>query len=299
MKVAYVLFVRDKAHLAQWVEKSVRSAFAQTYAPMEIVLSDQGSTDGTRELLARLAAEYAGPNTLRLLDCPRTERHGMAGMNDHLEWLHDELDCDIFIPATADDYAPPQRAARLVEAFERTGADMVGGVMTVEDPYGKAPTVRSSHAREGWVSVTDTVAAKVGGSSAPAWRTALWKRVRPIPATAGCDVWLPPLACALGGFWFINEVLYTRLEHADVKNTGLEGVLKALPEDQQRPVHETIRFQTARAWAWTVERMCSLNVGTHEDRSAARKAVNLQVEGWLAVRDEMALAREAPQAFPI
>lgn len=299
MKVAYVVFARDKAHHAWAVEKCVRSAFAQTYAPMEIVLSDQGSTDGTLELFQRLAAEYQGPNTVRVLSCPRTERRGMAGLNDHLAWLHAELDCELFVASAADDYAAPERTAVIVEAFERTGADMVGTSMLIEDPAGKQPLRRSAFQKAGWVSVTECVTDRVGGSCAPAWRRSLWERLEPIPPLGSPDVWMPPVAAALGGLWYVNQPLYTRLDHADVKNTGLEGVILALPESERRPVDEHRLFQTAGSWQWVAKTLLRLGVGSAEDLSAVRDAALAHYQAWHDVREAMTLAREAPKPFPI
>lgn len=299
MKTAYVIFARNKAHHAEYVERCVRSAFAQTYTPMEIILSDQGSTDGTRELFERLAAEYQGPNTVRVLDCPDTACGGMAGLNAHLAWLHQQLDAEIFIATAADDYAHPERAAKIVEAFERTGADMVGSAMLFEDPAGQAPPSRSAHNREGWVSTGEVVLGRVGGSCAPAWRRSLWERLMPIPALCGPDVWMPPLAAVLGGLWYINEPLYTYVQHADPKNTGLEGVIKALPESARRPLDENRLFQTATAWQWVLRRMQQLGIGAPDERQAVVQAAVTHYEAWGDVRTAMSVNREAPQPFPI
>lgn len=299
MKVAYVIFARDKARNAAHVERQVRAAFAQTH-PCEIVLSDQGSIDGTRELLARLAGEYAGPHTVRLLDCPRTEARGMAGLNDHLDWLHAELDAEIFVASAADDDAHPERTARLVEAFERTGADMVGGAMYFQRPGEPGPYARSGFTREGWVSVEDCVVQKVGGSSAPAWRRSLWQRLAPIPRLCGVDVWMPPLACVLGGFYYLNEPLYTYWHHADGGNTGLEGALLAAQTDaERRAIDEHRFFQTAAAWQWVAKAMLRIGVGSPKDLSAVRDAAMAHYEAWCNTREAMTLAREAPQPFRI
>jgi len=299
MKAAYVVFTRDKAHLAPHLERCVRSAFAQAGAPLEIVLSDQGSKDGTREILERLAGEYAGPHRVRVLDCPKTARRGMAGMNDHLSWLHEVLDADIIIPSASDDYAEPDRAAVLLEAFERTGASMVGAAMRFEDPSGIVPVGRTGFAREGWVTVEDVVDRKVGGSSAPAWRRELWNRVLPLPDVGGNDVWLPAMACVLGGFWFVDRPLYTYVHHADPANTGLEGVIRALPEAERAPVDEHRFFQTAGCYQWVLRAMARLGLGSLEERDWIRLAAQAHYEAWLDVRTRMTLEGVAPRPFPI
>lgn len=299
MKVAYVIFARNKMRNAAQMEKCVRAALAQTYTPLEVVLSDQGSSDGTRELLHRLAAEYTGPHTVRLLDCPETALTGMAGLNAHLAWLHAELDCDIFVPSAADDDAHPERTAKLVEAFERTGADMVGAAMQFADPAGRVPVARSAYARTGWVTVADCVFHKVGGSSAPAWRRSLWDRLMPIPALCSPDVWMPPAACLLGGFYYINEPLYTYFTHADADNTGLEGVMRAQPAEAQAGFDELRFFQTAASWQWVLRRMTTLKVGGHDDQYAVERAILAHAEAWSGARTDLTLRREAPRALPI
>ena len=306
MKAAYAIFARDKAHNAVHVERQVRAAFAQTY-PCEILLSDQGSTDGTRELLARLAEEYAFEHegqpvhhVVRVLDCPETAVRGMAGMNAHLAWLQDQTDAEYFIHASADDDAAPERAAVLVEAFERTGADMVGGAMLFRDPSGVKPDSRTSFGREGWVSVQEMVELKVGGGAAAGWRRDFWHRISPIPGVCGLDVWMPPLACVLGGFYFVNVPLYTYYHHADGNNTGLEGALLAAKTDAEKRVIDEHRFfQTAGAWQWVLRRMESLQVGNMEERAWARKSALAHYEAWLDTRMAMTVHREPPQPFRI
>ena len=48
----------------KYVRESVLSAFAQTYLPLEIVLSDDCSTDRTFEIMRELAAGYREPHRI-------------------------------------------------------------------------------------------------------------------------------------------------------------------------------------------------------------------------------------------
>lgn len=299
MKTAYLIHARDKMYLRAHVEKCVRSAFMQTCAPIEILLSDQGSTDGTRELLQQLAAEYKGPHTVRVLDCPDTTLRGMAGLNAHMAWAMEQTDADIVLLSSADDYALPERTARTLEAFERTGCDMVGTAMYFEDPATGKVDGRSAHTKSGWANVDDMVSGKMGGSSALAVRRSFWQRIQPIPALAGYDVYLPPLAVTLGGFWYVAEPSHVYVKHADVRNMGLEGVIRALPEAERRPVDEHRLFQTAGAWQWVLRRMQSLQVGRPDERSRVGEAVIAHSDAWLDTRIAMTVNRQAPQPFPI
>lgn len=301
MKAAYVVHAREKAHLAGHVERCVRAAFAQTGDPIEILLSDQGSEDGTLELLQCLSAGYDGPHNVRVLSCPDTQVRGMAGLNAHVAWLMAQVDVDVVLMSSADDYSLPERTQKTLEAFERTGADMVGTAMWFKKADEDGYTGRSSTTRNGWATVEDMVAGKMGGSSALAWRKSFWERVLPIPSLSGYDVYLPPMAVALGGFWHVGDPLHVYVQHADANNTGLEGVLRALAENDpaRRAVDEHRFFQTAGAYQWVLRRMKSIGVGCAEDVNWIREAALAHYEAWLDVRTEMTVKREAPRPFAI
>ena len=51
-------------NIAPYIEKCVRSILQQTYSPIEIVLVDDGSTDGSENILNQLAAVYANIRVL-------------------------------------------------------------------------------------------------------------------------------------------------------------------------------------------------------------------------------------------
>jgi hypothetical protein len=298
VKAAYVIYARNKAHFPEAIDKALKSAFAQTHQDMEIVVSDQGSTDGTREILANLVAAAADPR-VRLVDCPETGVKGMAGLNAHVNWLFGNVDADVLIPQGIDDFAAPARAARIIDAFERTGADMVGTAMYFQEPGSSMPGGRSSFNREGWVTVKDEVTQKVGGSSAPAWRRSLWERVQPIPALFGTDVWLPALACVLGGFYYVNEPLFTYVNHADPNNCGIEGIERATPEAERAPITEHRYFQVTGSWMFALRRMLQLGVGTPDERNWVKEAALVHCEALIDARVAMTVNHQAPLPFPI
>ena len=52
-----------------YIEEQIRSILGQTLPPDQLLISDDGSTDGTMELLERLQAEY--PSVIRLVSHKR------------------------------------------------------------------------------------------------------------------------------------------------------------------------------------------------------------------------------------
>ena len=61
-----ISYVVTTYNIEKYVEESVKCAFAQTYSPLEIVLSDDCSTDQTFEIMKRMADEYQGPHKIVL-----------------------------------------------------------------------------------------------------------------------------------------------------------------------------------------------------------------------------------------
>ncbi|MFC6489123.1 glycosyltransferase family 2 protein [Nitratireductor sp. GCM10026969] len=92
---------------------------------MRIVVADGGSTDGTREILGRIAA--ANPRVV-VLDNPRKLQG--AAVNLAVREFGDTVDCLIRIDAHAD--YPDDFCDRLIEEAQSTGADSVVVVMTTK-----------------------------------------------------------------------------------------------------------------------------------------------------------------------
>ena len=97
------------------LERAVRSALGQTHPGLEVVVSDNASTDGTNELLARLAAEDARLRTVR-----QEANHGMvANLNAALALARGEH----VMLLSDDDWLAPDCVGVALEALrQRSGA---------------------------------------------------------------------------------------------------------------------------------------------------------------------------------
>lgn len=97
---------------ARFVREAVEGALAQTYSPLEIVLSDDCSTDDTFAIMRELVAGYSGPHKIVL---NRNDRN--LGLSEHVNRIMALATGELVIAADGDDVSHPQRTARCVETW--------------------------------------------------------------------------------------------------------------------------------------------------------------------------------------
>ena len=82
----------------EYVADAIEAAFAQTYHPLEILLSDDCSTDGTYEAMKRAVSLYNGRHTVRLY---RNDEN--LGLIEHVNRMVDRATGEIIVAAAGDD----------------------------------------------------------------------------------------------------------------------------------------------------------------------------------------------------
>ena len=97
---------------APYVEQCLRSVFAQTYAPSRLLVIDDGSTDGSPEVIARVLRECPFPCELVV----RPNRGLCATLNEGLKGTEGEL----FAYLGSDDVWHPDRLDAGVRALEQS-----------------------------------------------------------------------------------------------------------------------------------------------------------------------------------
>ena len=107
--VTFVLFAYNQE---RYVREAVKAALAQTYEPLEIVLSDDGSSDRTFEIMQEMAAAYDGPHEVRVVRNPHN-----LGLIPHVLARGREAKGELVIVAAGDDISKPERTACLVPPF--------------------------------------------------------------------------------------------------------------------------------------------------------------------------------------
>lgn len=106
-RISVVLPVHDGM---PYVVDAVRSLLAQTMPDFELVIGDDGSTDGTAEALARLAADDARIRVLR--------RDTASGLAASANWVVGETRAPIVAIAHADDLSYPRRLERQLAVLD-------------------------------------------------------------------------------------------------------------------------------------------------------------------------------------
>lgn len=101
----------------KYIREAVEGAFAQTYEPLEIILSDDCSTDRTFEIMREMAAGYKGPHRVVL-----NKNGANLGVIDHLITVARLAQGELMVVAAGDDVSYPNRAERLALTWMQSGA---------------------------------------------------------------------------------------------------------------------------------------------------------------------------------
>ncbi len=111
-KVSYCILTYNQQ---EYIEETLKAAVNQTFSPMEIIVSDDGSTDNTYKKITKFCEEYHGPNKIVV---NRNEPN--LGLREHYNKVLYELSHgEIIILADGDDVSISTRVEDYVKMFER------------------------------------------------------------------------------------------------------------------------------------------------------------------------------------
>jgi hypothetical protein len=98
------------------VADAIRGALAQTWAPLEILISDDASADDTFAAAERCVRDYRGPHAVALY---RNERN--LGISAHLSALAARASGEMLFIAAGDDISRPERVERVMRDWLASG----------------------------------------------------------------------------------------------------------------------------------------------------------------------------------
>lgn len=100
----------------RFIREAVVGAFDQTYSPLEILITDDCSTDRTFEIISEMAATYQGPHKIVL---NRNTKN--IGIGAHINRAMQLVSGELVVAAAGDDISVPERTAVMYEQWHRTG----------------------------------------------------------------------------------------------------------------------------------------------------------------------------------
>ncbi|HOL36330.1 MAG TPA: glycosyltransferase [Rubrivivax sp.] len=222
------------------VGAAVAGALAQTYSPLEIVVSDDASGDGTWDAIEAALAGYAGPHRI-----VRNRNARNLGIGAHLSKLAAMARGELLFVTAGDDVSQPERCERTVQAWLAHGRrpDLIACPLLDIDAAG---------AQQGLLQPSDLGAYRGAGDwiarpphvigAGQAWTRRLVERFGPLPeGTVAEDLVMVFRAIVSGGAITLAEplVAYRRgglsrrrraLRAADVRRKLLANARHSLVE---------------------------------------------------------------------
>lgn len=200
-----------------FVEEAVRAALAQTHEPLEILVCDDASPDGTFDRARAVAGATPSRHAVRLHRNERTL--GIGNFNQLMALATGEL----VVIAHGDDVSLPERVTRLVHAWRASGASMVTSNAQAIDAGGGLTgqtLLPGAVPRNGLVDIAGS------GWNPSLWGAGLaWHRevfdvfgpLDPDRSALTTDWILPFRAAALHGIAYVDEILVRIRQHPGQK----------------------------------------------------------------------------------
>jgi len=124
--VSFALFAYNQA---EYIRDAVEGAFAQTYEPLEIILSDDCSSDRTYEIMQEMAAAYKGPHDIVL---NRNSKN--LGLICHVNLIFELAKGGYIAAAAGDDISLPDRVEVISEEITKTSPSLIhSGIQAIDE----------------------------------------------------------------------------------------------------------------------------------------------------------------------
>ena len=146
--VTFALFAYNQE---KYIREAVEGAFAQTYEPLEIILSDDCSTDRTFEIMEDIASEYTGAHKVIL-----NKNLSNLGLAGHINTVMTMVSGELIVVAAGDDVSFAERTSILVREWIRGGkvsGSLYSHFRTIDKNGDRSPPRERSNAYK--VSISD------------------------------------------------------------------------------------------------------------------------------------------------
>lgn len=111
MKVSFYILAYNHQ---EFIEDAVNAALKQTYQSLEIIVSDDHSTDNTWQIIQECLGNYSGPHKIV---ARRNSQN--VGISRHINEVFRHCNGDWIVASAGDDMSVPDRVSRIMEAVAK------------------------------------------------------------------------------------------------------------------------------------------------------------------------------------
>jgi glycosyltransferase involved in cell wall biosynthesis len=252
----------------RFIREAIEGAFSQTYIPLEIILSDDCSSDRTFGIMEQMASGYAGSHRVIL---NRNKKN--LGFGAHINRVMELAKGELIIVAAGDDISLPHRSKLFAEVYFNSGrqSKSIFSNVIVIDEFGQSRGLYKNQPEPEEKLSFDWLlykGCKVLGCS-HAWSRDIFDIFGPIPPeTIFEDTVLPFRSALLGKISYLHEPLVLYRRHA--ASTSLSYRDMTCWQDMAKDMKKYSRGRIAMRESWLNDYRCFqkyANDKTNEYRS--------------------------------
>lgn len=241
MRYPLVTFFIVSYNQEKYIAEAIDGALSQDYSNLEIIISDDCSTDRTWEIIQSKAADYKGPHKLIL---NRNEPN--LGPREHFNKVLYELsNGEIIVMAAGDDISDPQRTRKCVDfMISHPDVSSISCVsqLIYEDgtPYKQKPFDSLSKGHVSIFTLRDyiTLGLMINSGDSRVLRRKVIDSFPPLKWSYSEDIFLFIRGFYVGDVALIHEPLVKYRQHEN-SIMGKERACKKATEEQCRAFEET------------------------------------------------------------
>jgi glycosyltransferase involved in cell wall biosynthesis len=110
-----ISFLITAYNFEAFISDAINAAFSQTYSPLEIIISDDCSTDRTFEIIKDMKQNYRGSHKIII---NRNEKN--LGLGGHINRVMGLVNGELIVVANGDDISYPERTHKIYETYNKT-----------------------------------------------------------------------------------------------------------------------------------------------------------------------------------
>lgn len=172
--VSFILLTYNQE---RFVHEAVEAAFAQNYSSLEIILSDDCSTDYTFNVMSNMVSRYTGKHKLIL-----TQTKSNCGLAAHISRACSQASGRLIVVAAGDDVSFPNRVETLVSKWRELGypsASIYSSFQAIDEDGAVINTARIEHDIDLRLSNRDPSCLHGVTGSTQAWTKDLFEKYGP------------------------------------------------------------------------------------------------------------------------